>query len=52
MQLSKKQKAFSQFFAQFLKFTLILKHFKKPDNPHSLCVSENRNRKRRCQLNV
>ena len=40
MQLSHKQKTFSQFFATFLKSRLNLKHFQKRDDPHSFCSSE------------
>ena len=35
MLLSRKQKAFSQFFSSFLKSTLNLQHFQKKDDPHS-----------------
>ena len=35
MQLSKKQKPFSQFIAPFLKFTSSFKKFEKKDNLHS-----------------
>ena len=40
MQLSEKQKTFSQFFAAFLKFTLNFEHFEKKDDPHRFCISE------------
>ena len=40
MQLSQKQKTFSQFLAAFLKSRLNFKHFEKKDNPHSFCISE------------
>ena len=40
MQLSHKQKTFSQFFATFLKSRLNLKDFQKRDDPHSFCSSE------------
>ena len=33
--LSRKQKAFSQFFSSFLKSSLNLEHFQKKDDPHS-----------------
>ena len=39
-QLSKKQKHFSHFFANFLKLSSIFEHFKKKGDPHSLCISE------------
>ena len=34
-QLSQKQKAFSEFFPAFSKFTLTFEHFQKKDDPHS-----------------
>ena len=40
MQLSQKQKKFSQFFAAFLKFRLSFEHFEKKDDPYSFCLSE------------
>ena len=40
MQLSRKQKTFSQFFASFLKSSLNFKHFQKKDEPNSWCISE------------
>ena len=38
--LYQKQKAFSQFFAAFLKSTLNFEHFQKKDDPHSRCISQ------------
>ena len=35
MQLSQKQKSFSQFFAAFSKYRLNLEHFQKKDDTHS-----------------
>ena len=35
MQLSQKQKTFSEFFFAFLKSTLTFKHFPKTDDPHT-----------------
>ena len=35
MQLSKKNKTFSQFISEFLESGLNLEHFQKKDNPHS-----------------
>ena len=35
MQLSQKQKTFSQFFSSFLKSSLNLEHFQKKDDHHS-----------------
>ena len=40
MQLSQKQKNFSQFVAAFLKFKFNFKHFKKKDDPHRFCFFE------------
>ena len=38
MELSQKQKAFSEFFAAFLKSRLYFEYFEKKDNSHSFCV--------------
>ena len=40
MQLSQKQKKFSQFFAAFLKSRLHFKYFEKKDDPHRFCIFE------------
>ena len=40
VQLSQKQKTFSQFFAAFLKSTLNFKHFESKDDPHRFCIFE------------
>ena len=40
MQLSPKQKWFSQFFATFLKSSLYFKYFGKKDHPHRFSISE------------
>ena len=41
MQLSRKQKTFSHFFAAFLNSDLNFEHFqKKNDTPDTLCISE------------
>ena len=40
MELSQKQKTFSQFFAAFLKFRLSLKLFETKYGPHRFCISE------------
>ena len=45
MQLSQKKKAFSRFFAAFLKSTLIFKYFEKKDDPHRFCISDIRDSK-------
>ena len=39
-QLSQKQRAFSQFFVPFSKYTLNFEDFEKRDDPHSLFISE------------
>ena len=39
-QLSQKQKAFSQFFLAFSKYTLNFEDFEKRDDPHSRFISE------------
>ena len=41
IQLSQKQKTFSQFCAAFLKFRLNFKYFEKKYYPHRFCISEN-----------
>ena len=40
MQLSGKQKTFSEFFSTFLKSSLNFEHFLKKDDPNCWCVSE------------
>ena len=40
MQLSRKQKTFSEFFAAFLKSSLNFEHFQKNDDCHSGGISE------------
>ena len=40
MQLSQKQKSFSEFFSQRLKSSLNFEHFRKKDDPHASCISE------------
>ena len=40
MQLSRKQKTFSQFFSAFLKSSLNFEHFQKKDDSHSSDISE------------
>ena len=47
IQLSKKQKKFSQLCAKFLKSDSNFEHFEKKDDPESLCISEIRNCERR-----
>ena len=47
IQLSQRQKKFSQFFAAFLKLTSNFEQFEKEDDPHSLCMLETKNCKRR-----
>ena len=38
MQLSEKQKTYSQFFTAFLKYRLNFQHFGKEDDSHSFCI--------------
>ena len=40
MQLSQKQKSFSEFFASFLKSRLNFKYFEKKDDPHRFSISQ------------
>ena len=40
MQLSRKQKTFSQFFSEFLKSSLNFQHLMKKDDSHCWCISE------------
>ena len=40
IQLSQKQKTFSEFFSAFLKSSLNFEHFQKKDDPHGWCISE------------
>ena len=40
MQLSQKQKRFSQFFPAFMKSRLNFDHSEKKDDPKSFCISE------------
>ena len=40
MQLSRKQKIFSEFFAVILKCRLNFKYFEKKNDPHRFCISE------------
>ena len=40
MQLSKKQKTFSELFPKFLKHRSNFQHFEKYVDDHSLCISE------------
>ena len=40
MQLSGKQKTFSEFFSAFLKSSLNFEHFEKRNDRHSWCISE------------
>ena len=52
MQLSEKQKVFSQFFFGFLKSMLIFKQFPKSDDPHSRCISGNTDSEKHVKRNV
>ena len=41
IQLSQKQKTFSEFFLKFLKSIINFKQLGKEDDPHSSCISRN-----------
>ena len=40
MQLSQKEKTFSEFFIEFLKSSVNFKHFEKKDVPYRFCIFE------------
>ena len=40
MQLSKKQKSFSEYFTPFLKSASSFENFETKDGPHSVCISD------------
>ena len=40
MQLSLKQKSFSEVFSSFMKSSLNSEHFEEKDKPHRFCISE------------
>ena len=52
MQLSQKPKLFSQIFYLFRKYTLNFEHFERKDEPHSCCISEITDCKKRGYLNA
>ena len=52
MELSKKQKTFSDLFSQFFKSRWNFEIFKLKDDPHGLCFSEITGCKRRGYANV
>ena len=52
LQLSKKQRMFSQFPAAYLKSTSKFEYFEKQENPHKLCIFEIRDFKICGYLNV
>ena len=52
MQLSEKQKKFSEFIFAFLKSIFNFEHFSKKDEPHSRCISEIKVCEKRRYLNV
>ena len=52
MQLSEKQKVFSQFFFGFLKSMLIFKHFLKSDDLQSRYISGNTDSEKHVKRNV
>ena len=47
MHLSQKENIFSEFFSPFLESALNFEHFRKKDDPHSLCISEITDHERR-----
>ena len=52
MLLSRKEKNFSQFFAEFLKSILNFEQFDRKDDPDSFCISEITDSEKRSQINV
>ena len=52
IQLSQKQKSFSEFFHAFAKSRLNFQHFFKKDDPHSCCISEITDSKKHGEINV
>ena len=52
MQLSQKQKTFSEFFCAFLKSSLNFEHFQKKDDSHSWGISEITDSKKHGYINV
>ena len=47
MRVSQRQRTFSRFFSAFLKSSLNFEHFEKKDDPHSWCISEITDSKKR-----
>ena len=52
MEVSRKQKTFSEFFSAFLKSSLNFEHFLKKDDPHCWCISEITVPEKPCQINA
>ena len=52
MQLSRKQKTFSEFFSAFLESSLNFEHFQKKDDSHSWGISEMRECEKQGYMNV
>ena len=52
MQLSRKQKTFSEFFSWFLKSSLNFEHFQEKDDSPSLGISEIRDFEKHGYINV
>ena len=52
IQLSQKQKTFSQFFYEFFKSVLNDKHLSKKDDPHRWCISGNPGSEKYGSINV
>ena len=52
MQLSQKQKTFSEFLSPFLKSNLNFEHFQNKDDTHSWCICEVTDSQKRGKMNV
>ena len=52
MQVSRKEKTFSQFFSPFLKSTLNFEHFQRKDDSHSWGLSETTDAEKHVYINV
>ena len=52
LQVSKKKKMFSKFFAAYLKSASNFEHFERKDDPHRLCVLEIRDCQRCDSSNI
>ena len=52
MEVSPKQKTFSQFFSAFLKSSLHFEHFLQKDDPHCWCISDIMDPEKPCYINA